>query len=279
MMMNNRKYVDSAKLRSWKFYTVSAIGLHLVIGLMFLIGTRSSTQHEAPALIHAVITPLAQSSTEKPKVNEDVQKPAPQPAVDTMQAPELSVPEPPIKPEIAETTPLPTTTIAQPARVPMPKPQQKPLPKKPIEVKNPDKTLKQADSSHKKDSKIAESTPAQANVAAQHAEKTQPNESSLNRKEIDRYRAMIAKTISRYWIVPANLDKNLTTLILLRLAPGGIVLDAQIIQASGEPMLDRSALAAVNKASPLPVPEDGALFDQFRELRVKVRPEGIVYDV
>ncbi|QLH41403.1 MAG: cell envelope integrity protein TolA [Coxiellaceae bacterium] len=49
-----------------------------------------------------------------------------------------------------------------------------------------------------------------------------------------------------------------------------------MVRSSGNSALDNSAVSAVFKTSPLPVPTDAELFDKFRELRLTVRPENIV---
>jgi colicin import membrane protein len=62
--------------------------------------------------------------------------------------------------------------------------------------------------------------------------------------------------------------------VRVRLVAGGEVLQATVVQSSGNAAFDRSVENAVYKASPLPIPDDKALFDYFRELEFKFRPEG-----
>ncbi|MGB6976220.1 MAG: cell envelope integrity protein TolA [Gammaproteobacteria bacterium] len=93
---------------------------------------------------------------------------------------------------------------------------------------------------------------------------------------LDKYKAMIVQAISQNWLVPDNVDKSLSCQLLIQLGPGGVVLSVQIIRSSGNSVLDRSAQAAVYKTSPLPVPQNPALFDKFRSLRLTVRPESII---
>jgi colicin import membrane protein len=93
---------------------------------------------------------------------------------------------------------------------------------------------------------------------------------------IDKYKALIIQAISQEWIVPEDVDPSATCKILVKVAPGGIVLSAAITQSSGNELLDRSAQTAVLKASPLPVPKDGALFDSFRTIQLTVHPQEIV---
>jgi colicin import membrane protein len=58
----------------------------------------------------------------------------------------------------------------------------------------------------------------------------------------------------------------------VRLIPSGEVIDAQIVRSSGNPAFDRSVEAAVFKASPLPVPPDREVMEQFRSLRFEFKP-------
>ena len=90
---------------------------------------------------------------------------------------------------------------------------------------------------------------------------------------VDKYKALVLQAISQQWLLPANVDKKLYAELLIRVAPGGVVLDAQLIKSSGDVTLDRSARAAVFKASPLPVPKEPDAFEAFRQFILKVKPE------
>lgn len=90
---------------------------------------------------------------------------------------------------------------------------------------------------------------------------------------VDKYKALILQSISQNWLVPYNANKSLTTELMIHVAPGGQVLDVQIIRSSGDAALDRSARTAVFKASPLPVPTKSDEFELFRQFALKVKPE------
>tara|TARA_R110000868_G_scaffold8205_7_gene42754 strand:- start:66507 stop:67304 length:798 start_codon:yes stop_codon:yes gene_type:complete len=90
---------------------------------------------------------------------------------------------------------------------------------------------------------------------------------------IDKYKGLIIQAIAQKWIVPDNVSKNLSTQLLIQLAPGGTVINVKLLKSSGNGALDRSAITAVYRASPLPVPNDSAAFSAFRELQLIVRPE------
>lgn len=92
---------------------------------------------------------------------------------------------------------------------------------------------------------------------------------------VDEYKAKVLQAIQNQWIVPEDVDRTKSCILMISIGPGGVVLSATIIKTSGDPALDRSATAAVYKASPLPVPKDSAAFDAFRQLRLTVRPEEI----
>lgn len=94
--------------------------------------------------------------------------------------------------------------------------------------------------------------------------------------EVNKYKALILNVIGQYWIMPANVDEHLSTKLLIRLAPGGIVLKVTMLKSSGNATLDRSVVNALWKSSPLPVPKDSKLFERFRELHLTVRPEGLL---
>lgn len=94
--------------------------------------------------------------------------------------------------------------------------------------------------------------------------------------EVNKYKALILQAISEHWIIPSQANKRLVCELMIRVAPGGLVLDVQITKTSGDPALDSSARAAVLKASPLPVPPDAAAFEAFRHFVLKVKPENIL---
>ena len=61
--------------------------------------------------------------------------------------------------------------------------------------------------------------------------------------------------------------------LLVKMVPGGDVVDAKVIRSSGNVVFDRQAEIAVRKASPLPVPDDPRLFQQMREIQFIFDPQ------
>lgn len=93
--------------------------------------------------------------------------------------------------------------------------------------------------------------------------------------EVDKYKALIIQAISREWILPDQVDSQLSSQFRIHLAPNGVVLEVNLMRSSGDPVLDRSAQSAIYKASPLPVPNDPDAFNQFRDIHLTVRPEQV----
>ena len=61
--------------------------------------------------------------------------------------------------------------------------------------------------------------------------------------------------------------------VRVRIIPGGEVVSVKTIKSSGNIAFDRSVEQAVQKASPLPVPDTGSgLFDNFREVEFVFDP-------
>jgi colicin import membrane protein len=94
--------------------------------------------------------------------------------------------------------------------------------------------------------------------------------------EVNKYKALILQAISRRWLVPSGIDKKRYAELLIRLAPGGTVLDVQVTKSSGNVSLDRSARDAVFKSSPLPVPREDNAFREFRQFVLKMKPENLI---
>ena len=109
----------------------------------------------------------------------------------------------------------------------------------------------------------------QAEAARQAAESDRVAQSTAAR-----YQDLIRDRVERSWLRPVGLPDGLQCVLAVRLDPFGEVLEARIVRSSGNPLFDRSAEAAVKKASPLPVPSDVTIYNRFfREFQFKFNPE------
>lgn len=106
-------------------------------------------------------------------------------------------------------------------------------------------------------------------AAAAHAE-----QSARAQSELARYEGLIRQKVERNWVRPAGWTRGMECVVRVRLAPTGEVINATVARPSGSPAFDRSVENAVYKASPLPLPEDKGLFEHFRELEFRFKPEG-----
>lgn len=92
--------------------------------------------------------------------------------------------------------------------------------------------------------------------------------------QIDKYMNLIENKIYQNWIMPPSTNKGLVCELQVQLIPSGEVINIELSKSSGDPVYDQSVIAAVRRASPLPVPPgDSGLFDVFRELHLPVRAD------
>ncbi|KOR28274.1 hypothetical protein TI04_11390 [Achromatium sp. WMS2] len=78
-------------------------------------------------------------------------------------------------------------------------------------------------------------------------------------------RRRIYDKVRRNWRIPPN-SQQLRCTLRIRIASNGEVMDISISQSSGNPIFDTSSEHAVRRSSPLPVPRDRRLFDEYLTL-------------
>jgi len=132
--------------------------------------------------------------------------------------------------------------------------------------KDAEERRKSAESSLKEQLVREEKERTEAKAKAEQAARAQ--------SELARVEGLIRQKVERNWVRPAGWTKGMECVVRVRLAPTGEVITATVARPSGSPAFDRSVENAVYKASPLPLPEDKGLFEHFRELELRFRPEG-----
>ena len=90
---------------------------------------------------------------------------------------------------------------------------------------------------------------------------------------IARYKVLIRQKVEQNWVRPPDSRKGMKCVVRVKLVQGGDVLEAVVVQSSGDPVFDRSVENAVYRASPLPLPDDSTLFPYFRDLEFTFKPE------
>ncbi|MFQ5660268.1 MAG: cell envelope integrity protein TolA [Gammaproteobacteria bacterium] len=73
----------------------------------------------------------------------------------------------------------------------------------------------------------------------------------------------------------SGLPQGLECVLIVRLVPGGDVVNVSVSKSSGNDIFDRRAQVAIEKASPLPVPDDLATFERLklRQFKFLFKPE------
>ena len=91
---------------------------------------------------------------------------------------------------------------------------------------------------------------------------------------ISQYAAKIQQRIQQVWRQPVGLDlQDFTCVLAVKLLPTGEVVEARVVESSGNIEFDRSSELAVKKASPLPLPSDEMAAQKFRHFTFTFRPE------
>ncbi|MFP4063792.1 MAG: cell envelope integrity protein TolA, partial [Halochromatium sp.] len=91
----------------------------------------------------------------------------------------------------------------------------------------------------------------------------------------NRWGVLIKNRVEQNWVRPQGQRPNLDleTVVNLSLEPGGAVIpgSVRVVESSGRAAYDQSVVAAIYRASPLPVPE-GDEFELIRDLQISFRP-------
>ena len=93
---------------------------------------------------------------------------------------------------------------------------------------------------------------------------------AMNASALAGYMYALKQAITRHWIEPASTPAGLSCMVSVRQLPGGEVISVAIEKCNGDDAVRRSIVAAVEKASPLPEPQDPRLFE--RTLRILFEP-------
>ncbi len=75
---------------------------------------------------------------------------------------------------------------------------------------------------------------------------------------------VIGPYVERHWNPVANTSGGLVCSLRITITTSGQVTNVQIVKGSGDSLFDNSAVAAVHRASPLPMPGDSAVAQELR---------------
>ena len=173
----------------------------------------------------------------------------------------LPAPKPAAKP--VEKKPLPEKPPEKPAAKPEPA---RPAPPKPI-IRKPTLDTRELDAEmqamqHDVQQAELDRLKREAEKAAAAARAT------ANQAIVSRYMSLIQRRTETKWNRPLSARRGMVTTLRINVLPGGEVDNVVTIRSSGDAAFDASAEEAVRRASPLPVPEDSAVFNaNFRIFR------------
>jgi len=198
-------------------------------------------------------------------------KPEPKPVPKVEPKPE---PPPPKKPDIAikEEKKPPKPEPKKPEPEPK-KPEPKPEPKKPEakpavkpEPALPDFSKELAsETAQLKNRPTTTSTKQMTNAAAAEAEQR----AAAGKRGMQDYAAKIRGKVRGNIFLPPGIQGNPEAIFEVNQLPSGEVLDVKLKRSSGNPGLDSAIERALLKSSPLPKPDDPALFQRTLEIKYK----------
>ena len=176
------------------------------------------------------------------------------------------LPEPPKKPDIAikddKKPPKPEP------KKPEPKPDPKPEPKKPEakpEPKLPDFSKELSRETSNLKPRPNASAQQLTNAAAAESEQR----ASSNKRGLADYASKIRGKVRGNIVLPPNIQGNPEAIFEVNQLPTGEVLAVKMKRSSGNAGLDAAIERAILKSSPLPKPDDPALFQRTLEIKYK----------
>jgi colicin import membrane protein len=261
---------------------VLAVAVHALFLAVIIFGVTWQSAPTAPvqADLWDKLPPAKQvAKTAPPKPAPEPPKPAPEPP-----KPPPPKPEPP-KPEAKPQPPKPDPEIALKAereklekekrekaeQEKREKAEREKAEKKRQEQERLQREREQAQQmKREQDERLRQQQLAQAEALRARAAAAAAKQKEFN-EWVDRIRARIRGRAN----VPDTVPKGTKVQVLIRILPGGEVLDITITKRSGNPAYDNAIERAIRSASPLPVPPPNSeLFPQFRELSLNFEHEG-----
>jgi len=245
---------------------ILAVTVHLILLAVLVFGFR--WQESEPVVLQADIwqdIPSAQKAPPPPAPSpKPVQKPAPKPVPPPVQKPVVEKPDIALKKAREEKLKLEKQKEEKQKELEKQKAvekqkeleKQKALQKQKLEKQKLEKQMRQAQQ---------EKVDALNRMMQQRA-------ASAKAGLIDKYKAMIHNKIKRFVVVPPDLKGNPEAEFTVVLLPDGEVLKATLVRSSGYPAYDAAVERAILRASPLPLPPDASLFEEFRILDLHFKP-------
>ncbi|MBI5430406.1 MAG: cell envelope integrity protein TolA [Nitrosomonadales bacterium] len=120
--------------------------------------------------------------------------------------------------------------------------------------------------------KAAQEQAAREQALLEQAARERAEKEAATGRIVDEHKAKIMAKIRRNIVMPANVPDDARAEFSVTLLPGGAVLEAKLLKASGNAAYDSAVERAILKSDPLPLPPDVSLFNKFRQLKLVFRP-------
>jgi colicin import membrane protein len=234
--------------------------VHGVLALFLFYGVSWQTKSPQTVQVSLVTAVSPALTSAKPRAPEPAPEPKPVQKVEPKIEPKIEprpepkpTPKPPIKPDIAVKEKI--------------KPEPKPEPKVDPLQKKLDEELKKLDQSKR----ASEKNKLNAALDKELADAKASNQAaSANAKAIDRWIGQIQNKVRGNIVLPPGVRGNPEATFKVVQLPSGEILSVSLAKSSGHPGLDAAIERAILKSSPLPKPEQAALFE--RDLNLVFRP-------
>lgn len=112
---------------------------------------------------------------------------------------------------------------------------------------------------------------AEAELQAQLQAEEAARQNRADQATINRYVGYIQQKVQRNWRKPPNSPVGGSCVVQIQSLPSGDVVSAKVVNSCGSSAMDQSVERAVLKASPLDMPREPRLRDQFRNINFKFR--------
>jgi colicin import membrane protein len=120
---------------------------------------------------------------------------------------------------------------------------------------------------------MAQQTASEFSSQSEHALNNANQASRQQAGMMQEFKAKIQAKIRSRIILPEDLQGNPEAIFIVTVLPSGEVVQVSLQHSSGQPVYDDAVRRAILKASPLPMPPDAVLAEQFRELNLHFSPQ------
>lgn len=255
-----------------------ALGVHAAFVLLLVFGVSWQTRETAPVMVD-VWTSLPPSVAVKPPAPTPpppAPRPKPEPVRPPPPEPVVKTPPPPKTPDIAlEQKKIEAERLKKQQAV-----EEKARAAKVVQQKQLAEQKKRAQQRQiEEDEQVRRMADAEAAHAAQQASQAEARAAAKRREAaiasvVGPFRDQISAKVRGNTRLPDNLIGNPEVRCLVRLLPTGEVQSVRVTRSSGNVAYDDAVVRAIEKSSPLPLPEDRDARAQFvPELSFVHRPK------